>query len=202
MPIKRKATKPLLTLLLSPSRFFSQTKYTSFQRQLNMYGFTRLVHAPDKGAYYSLCFLRGHPALVRHMVRHKIKGTKVRKSPVEANFYDTAWDAHVEATIPASLQTTRAVSPAEDAKLAVPVVAPVTLSAVSRFLASGTRSTVSDCEGFSCQIGGMESLVDVLETLLEPKVAMAWQHVPVYENPFEPTPIRETSRVYHPSSFF
>ena len=39
--------------------FFNQTKYASFQRQLNLYGFSRLTHGPDKGAYYHNCFVRG-----------------------------------------------------------------------------------------------------------------------------------------------
>ena len=35
-------------------QFFSQSKYTSFQRQLNMYGFQRFSSrcSKDKGAYY------------------------------------------------------------------------------------------------------------------------------------------------------
>mmetsp|Transcript_26354 Transcript_26354/g.46825 ORF Transcript_26354/g.46825 Transcript_26354/m.46825 type:complete len:347 (+) Transcript_26354:315-1355(+) len=71
-------------------KFFNQTKYASFQRQLNLYGFSRLTHGPDKGAYYHSCFVRGERNLCRRMIRQKIKGTKVRKtlSPEEEpNFY-------------------------------------------------------------------------------------------------------------------
>ena len=71
--------------------FFNQTKYASFQRQLNLYGFSRLTHGPDKGAYYHNCFIRGKRHLCKGMVRQKIKGTKVRKSlspEDEPNFYD------------------------------------------------------------------------------------------------------------------
>lgn len=70
--------------------FFNQTKYASFQRQLNLYGFSRLTHGPDKGAYYHGCFVRGERSLCREMVRQKIKGTKVRRSLApdeEPNFY-------------------------------------------------------------------------------------------------------------------
>lgn len=71
--------------------YFNQTKYASFQRQLNLYGFSRLSHGKDKGAYYHPCFVRGQRDLCRNMVRQKIKGTKVRRSlsaDEEPNFYD------------------------------------------------------------------------------------------------------------------
>lgn len=55
-------------------RFFCQTKFASFQRQLNLYGFARFCHGRDKGAYYHHCFVRGRRGLVRHMIRRKIKG--------------------------------------------------------------------------------------------------------------------------------
>ncbi|CAJ1953720.1 unnamed protein product [Cylindrotheca closterium] len=71
--------------------YFNQTKYASFQRQLNLYGFSRLSHGKDKGAYFHPCFVRGQRNLCRNMIRQKIKGTKVRRSlsaDEEPNFYD------------------------------------------------------------------------------------------------------------------
>ena len=32
--------------------FLLPVQYASFQRQLNLYGFSRLSHGKDKGAYY------------------------------------------------------------------------------------------------------------------------------------------------------
>jgi len=88
-------------------RFFGQTRYASFQRQLNIYGFSRFSQGQDKGAYYNLCFVRGHRDLVRDMKRIKVKGSKVRKAPSpdedEFNFYDVAWQNHFEATVPAAV---------------------------------------------------------------------------------------------------
>lgn len=78
--------------------FFNQTKYASFQRQLNLYGFSRLTHGPDKGAYYHNCFVRGKRHLCKGMIRQKIKGTKVRKSlspEDEPNFYDIEAQAQI-----------------------------------------------------------------------------------------------------------
>jgi hypothetical protein len=54
--------------------FFKQTKYKSFQRQLNLWGFTRIVHGEDRGAYYHEHFLRDQPDICRNMYRQKIKG--------------------------------------------------------------------------------------------------------------------------------
>lgn len=44
----------------SPHRYFKQSKWTSFQRQLNLYGFVRLnQQGRDRGAYWHPLFLRG-----------------------------------------------------------------------------------------------------------------------------------------------
>lgn len=88
-------------------RFFCQTKFASFQRQLNLYGFSRFCHGRDKGAYYHSAFVRGQRALVRQMIRRKIKGSAAtlrRPLPCEEpDFYqednETAVDVDVTATI-------------------------------------------------------------------------------------------------------
>jgi hypothetical protein len=64
--------------------YFRQTKLTSFQRQLNLYGFCRLTSGTDRGAYYHELFLRGRPFLCKRMIRTRIKGTG-SKSPSSPN---------------------------------------------------------------------------------------------------------------------
>ena len=55
-------------------KYFSSIKLTSFQRQLNLYGFERLTSGLDAGAYYNKYFLRGRLDLVALLKRTKVKG--------------------------------------------------------------------------------------------------------------------------------
>lgn len=71
-------------------RFFKQSKFMSFTRQLNLWGFKRITKGPDAGAYYHELFLRGRPLLCMLMRRQKIKGTGIKLTPnpdTEPNFY-------------------------------------------------------------------------------------------------------------------
>jgi HSF-type DNA-binding len=62
-----------------PLHFDRQGAYTSFQRQLNSYGFLRLNdHGPDQKAYYHELFLRGKAHLAVRMVRGCSSNSRVR----------------------------------------------------------------------------------------------------------------------------
>jgi hypothetical protein len=44
-------------------KYFRQKKFSSFTRQLNMYGFEKVNHGPDKGSFSHADFQRGKPEL-------------------------------------------------------------------------------------------------------------------------------------------
>lgn len=70
--------------------YFKQSKFPSFQRQLNLYGFQRITKGLDKNGYHHPKFLRGQPELTDTMTRMKVKGTGVRgktRPEDEPNFY-------------------------------------------------------------------------------------------------------------------
>lgn len=54
-------------------RFFKQNKLTSFQRQLNLYDFSRIASGMDRGGYYHSCFVRGSPHLCKYIMRNPVK---------------------------------------------------------------------------------------------------------------------------------
>ena len=74
--------------------YFKQTKFASFQRQLNIYGFIRLTTGKDKGGYYHEFFLRHKLILCENIIRTEIKGTGVKAKPspdTEPDFYSMSF---------------------------------------------------------------------------------------------------------------
>ena len=55
-------------------KYSRQCHMSSFQRQLNLYGFALITSGPDEGGYYHELFLQGRPALCIHMRRVGVPG--------------------------------------------------------------------------------------------------------------------------------
>ena len=61
--------------------YFNQSRYKSFQRQLNMYGFHRIVTGKNKGFYFHELMIKGRSDLCRYMSRAKVKRRKKGSKP-------------------------------------------------------------------------------------------------------------------------
>jgi len=67
-------------------RFFNQKHYSSFRRQLNLWGFKRITQSgPDNGAYYHELFLRSKTFLCRGINRTTPGGTGLSSIRVPSN---------------------------------------------------------------------------------------------------------------------
>jgi hypothetical protein len=57
-------------------RYFKQTKFKSFQRQLQVYGFVRINKGMDAGAYFHSMFIRNNKSMSLRICCQKTKGSK------------------------------------------------------------------------------------------------------------------------------
>lgn len=55
--------------------YFDQSKYESFRRQLNLYGFQRVARGSDRGIYYHQFFLKSAPTLCHSITRPSSSST-------------------------------------------------------------------------------------------------------------------------------
>jgi len=60
-------------------KYFRMSRFSSFQRQLNLYDFQRITDGSDKGAYFHQLFIANRPILSTMMKRNKIKGVKLQQ---------------------------------------------------------------------------------------------------------------------------
>jgi len=68
--------------VIMPS-YFSQTKFKSFQRQLNIYGWKKVQIGPNKGGYEQKHFIRGQPELCDLIFRKKDNRQSCREPKLE-----------------------------------------------------------------------------------------------------------------------
>ena len=80
----------LFCLWVLQHRYFKLGKLSSFQRQLNLYGFNRITRGKDATGYYHEYFLRHREYLAKRILRKRIKGTKIKGATnpdLEPDFY-------------------------------------------------------------------------------------------------------------------
>lgn len=63
-------------------RYFKQSKFTSFTRKLNRWGFTRITRGPETGAYYHKYFVKGNSRLCMQMCCQSVKPTPQPSPPL------------------------------------------------------------------------------------------------------------------------
>mmetsp|Transcript_26415 Transcript_26415/g.61878 ORF Transcript_26415/g.61878 Transcript_26415/m.61878 type:complete len:355 (-) Transcript_26415:87-1151(-) len=93
-------------------KMFNQTKFKSFQRQLNLWGFERIQNGPDKGSYFHPLFVKGKRECCQRLSRVRLKGTidKVVQHGVQDKF-EPYYSPHSVATTTAeSISTTEAAT--------------------------------------------------------------------------------------------
>ena len=150
------------------------------------------------------------------MTRKKIKGTKVRRaSKEEPNFYHPAWKNHFGQSFPPSVtnshdfEVTLTPCPMPE-RVVSPVSAGVSKPILVDQLPSATP-VVSIGDGsersrwkVSLPDENNNQATDILNndrsTVIIPSSVL--QNSPLYDNPFEPRPIRETPVPIKPASFF
>lgn len=98
--------------------YFTHGRYASFARQVNVWGFKRVIHGTDYGSYYHPLFLRGIPHLTDRMRRLTQKAvTKGLKSQLESggehlDFYAITAMHPLPDAVPLSLAADGTVHPA------------------------------------------------------------------------------------------
>jgi len=68
-------------------KYFRTKKFSSFQRNLNLYGFTKVRRGPDTDMYAHQSFIRGKPELLLNL--RKCSATSRRKIQVTSNYTDS-----------------------------------------------------------------------------------------------------------------
>eukprot|EP00934_Nitzschia_sp_Nitz4_P007270 Nitzschia sp. Nitz4//scaffold22_size323478//177028//177804//NITZ4_000545-RA/size323478-processed-gene-0.469-mRNA-1//-1//CDS//3329543049//7260//frame0 len=108
---------PEKLLEILPMFGFGQTKYRSFQRQLNMWHWERIVDGPYKGAWRHPYFVRGNKTLCRFMSRHLFSNNSSvspSDSPIHINKGDFPSSINLASSLSMSFPSLAADSFAKD----------------------------------------------------------------------------------------
>jgi hypothetical protein len=170
---------PERLLKILPHVGFSQTKYRSFQRQLNMWHWERILNGPCKGAWIHPYFIQGNKVLCSFMSRHSLP------KPEMIRVLLSAAEITVESNNAISLPTKL-----HSEKLQFPLMRGNTSTPFSAPLKSYSKS-VDEWEPLPTTCQENQTLFDeqFLHFMIEPE--------PVDATPF-PTPFPYSESMYEP----
>lgn len=101
-------------------KYFKAKKYTYFSDTLRIWGFVRLKkRGVDKGAYFHRYFIRGRPALSRHLSRKQMKESMAAWPPAtgEPDLYLPDPEAIIQQCFGSPIQPVQVVPPAFPAQI-------------------------------------------------------------------------------------
>lgn len=151
-------------------KYFGHSRYSSFLRLLNNYGFKHITKGPDRNCYYHECFLRGMPHLCEYMPKHKNARHLIPDPDNEPDFYRLSklfplGDQEMEIEIPsqdkkiASTESSNAVPPAAQRELAHAASLPSVAAGVLPTSSMGTSSLLTPHQTSSSSVLTASSLI-------------------------------------------
>ena len=149
--------------------FFSSSKYRTFQRSLQMWGFALVSAGPEKGAYFHPSFIQGNPHLCYSMTRVKVKGDKEsiyphQASPQSQQQLSSSWPLREidndESTLPQGITSTsrQTLTEAQEHRgIGLPIAnLPVTSDNIGFYRGGTGRGSIA-ARGYLCYNGAWNS---------------------------------------------
>jgi hypothetical protein len=142
-------------------KMFNQTKFKSFQRQLNLWGFERVQNGPDKGSYFHPLFVKGRRDCCQRLTRVRLKGTGEKAA--QQGVVDSSEQDYSPTSV-ASTTTCSAVSATGAASFPV---APLPVAARAGSVATTTPSSSSSLLGAFVDVPGPTANTAGIEASLQ-----------------------------------
>ena len=126
-------------------KMFNQTKFKSFQRQLNLWGFERVQSGPDKGSYFHPLFVKGQKGCCQRLSRVRLRGTTGDKtgSPFSPHSASSTASETISTTGAAIFPVTVTASSAVEAGNDTAATSPISLFGAFLDVSGSTSSTTA-----------------------------------------------------------
>ncbi|KAG7347584.1 HSF-type DNA-binding protein [Nitzschia inconspicua] len=144
--------------------YFKQTKYKSFQRQLNLWNFERLTSGPHKGAYFHPQFVKDRPDWCKLLTRQRAK--KVSRDGGNSPSSSLATAPPSTAAAQSAVKTSRA-SATSRPTMRRPVVVPLQGSADGASAIMPRQVSESSLESFGELLREFDTAATSIDTTLD-----------------------------------